>query len=694
MAAAALNRLKCSVCLNTYEIPKTLPCLHTFCKNCVYDCITKRPSATAEDLADNEIRCPICRQKYTLPPGGVESIPTNFEIRQIIEILVSVPSSSTLTASDENNCKECSKKKTVECFCDNCKVIMCAMCALEKHNGQNHTILRIEDACQKYKEALAETVGDVVACCLEVDNGLRRNAEVMETLTRDAGNCTKTVKALFMSLRSQLDSREEALLKAVKNVEQGKSTMLSNQREKFLGLKKDLSDNISKATQLLSEKDAFQFFAQNKALNDILVRKIEEVCESRREPCCDAFIEQHCPPIDVANLIDTIKKFGGVYCEVSPEHCTAEGKGLHETLVDNESQFTITLRDMYGNACREELAEVLVNISPERKPPIYHDVHTPEPDGTYNVTYTVTERDVVTISLTVNGTHIKDSPFTVIPSTHNFEKGVQFSEVTSDIHEAGGCAVGIHGEVIFTDSQRCCVTIYSSKFKLLKRFGTKGNGKDCFNSPKGVTVDNRNNLFIADTGNNRIVVTSIDGETFRSFGTYGADRKEFVLPSDVALGFNKDHHQLILVADTYNHRVQVLNHIGLYVTRFGSEGNSNGNFKVPQGITTNSEGLVFVCDTGNRRIQVFSNEWKFIHFFNQLMEGGLPITKPLRITCTEDNFVLIADQTGIVIANFRGNLVTVINDYKPVTICCTRIKERGTFLAICDTKHAYLGQPN
>lgn len=692
MADAALNRLKCSVCLNTYDVPKTLPCLHTFCKNCIDECIQKRPSATAEDLASNEMRCPNCRQKYTLPSGGVENIPTNFEIRQIIEILQSVPSSPTLSSSEgASNCKECTKK-TIDFFCDQCNVMMCAVCIIQKHNG--HKLVPIEDACKERKKALGETIGDVVAGCLEVDNALRRNKEVLETLKRDAGNCTKTVKAIFTSLRSQLDSREDALLMAVEKVEHGKSALLNDQREKLEGLKSELSKVINEASQLLSEKEVCQFFAHKDKLNDALVKKIEEVCESRLEPCCDAFIEQHCPPVDVANLTDSIKHFGGVYCEVSPEHCTAEGKGLRETLVDNESQFIVTLRDMYGNACREELAEVLVTISPERKPTIYHDVHNPEPDGTYNVKYTVTERDPITISVTVNGTPIKNSPFKVVPSTHNFEKGIEFSEVTSDVYESGGCAVGIHGEVIITDTQRCCVMVFDSKFKLLKRFGTKGNGKTCFNSPKGITVDNRNNLYIADTGNNRIVVTSIDGESFRSFGTYGADRKEFVLPSDVALGFNKEHHQLILVADTYNHRVQVLSHIGLYITRFGSEGNSHGNFKVPQGIVTNNEGLVFVCDTGNKRIQIFSNEWKFIHIFNELTQGGLPISKPLRITCTEDNFVLIADKNGIVIANSRGDLVTVVSDHKPIAICCTRIKERGTFLAMCETKHAYLGQPN
>ena len=688
MAEAALNRLKCSICLSTYEVPKALPCMHNLCKNCIQNIIDNRSSAIAEGLAVNEMWCPICRRKVTLPPGGVEAMPTNFEVQEIIRVLQSV--SSTQKESEDSDCKECYKRK-IDCFCEQCQGLMCALCALENHRG--HDAKRMEIACEKHKKTFDETIGDVVTCCLAVDNAIKRNAEVLSVLEHDAGNCSKTIKAVFDSLRDHLDSREKALMSAIENVEQGKSTLLNDQCEKLKGLKTELNELISEATQLLGGKDS-EFLAHKNKMTETLVKKTEDVFGGQLEPCCDAFIEQHCPPVDVANLTHAIKHFGAVYCQVSPEHCTAEGKGLTETLVDDESHFTITLRDMYGNACQEESAEVLVNICPEQKPTIYHALHNPESDGTYKVKYTVTEKDIIIIRITVNNIPIKNSPFKVIPSTHNFGKGIEFWKVTSDIHESGGCGIGIHGEIIVTDTQRCCVMVFDSNFDLIKKFGTKGSGKGCFNSPKGVVVDSRNTLFIADTGNNRIVVTRIDGESFRSFGSYGADRKEFVLPADVALGSNKDHHQLILVADTYNHRVQVLNHIGLYITRFGSEGSSDTNFKVPQGITTNSEGLVFVCDTGNRRIQVYSNEWKFLHTFNKLTLGGLPITRPFRVTCTEDNFILIADHNGVVIANSRGDLVTIVQDYKPIAICCTRIKERGTFLAICESKHAYLGQPN
>ena len=472
--------------------------------------------------------------------------------------------------------------------------------------------------------------------------------------------------------------------------------MLDSQRIKLEVLKAELNEAVSKASKFLND-DTDNFFNGKDEVKEMLMKKVEEVCEFQLEPVCDAFIEQSCPPVDVASINSAIDRFGAVYCQVSAESCTAEGKGLLETVIDNESQFTITLRDLFGNACREELSEVWVDIRPvtnQLKPVILHSQYQPEPDGTYNVRYTITEKDTIAISVKVNRTPIKGSPFTVVPSTHDFRKGIDFVKVTSDIHEGGGCAVGIHGEVIITDTQRSSVIVFNSQFELVKRFGTKGNNKGNFSSPKGLAVDSRNILFIADSGNNRVVVTNLEGDSFKSFGTYGADRKEFVLPSDIAIGQNKDQQQLIFIADTYNHRIQVLNHIGLFVAKFGSEGTGHGCFKFPQGVTTSNDGLVFISDTGNKRIQVFSPNWKFIHIFNELMPEKLPILKPLRITASEDDYILIADQKGIVIANSRGELIKIIEDYKPIAICCTRIKELGTFLAICEAKHAYLGQPS
>ena len=58
----------------------------------------------------------------------------------------------------------------------------------------------------------------------------------------------------------------------------------------------------------------------------------------------------------------------------------------------------------------------------------------------------------------------------------------------------------------------------------------------------------------------------------------------------------------IFIVDTLNHRVQVYDINGNYVSQFGSEGSANGQFRVPVGITTNGT-HIFVADNGNHRIQ-------------------------------------------------------------------------------------------
>ena len=74
----------------------------------------------------------------------------------------------------------------------------------------------------------------------------------------------------------------------------------------------------------------------------------------------------------------------------------------------------------------------------------------------------------------------------------------------------------------------------------------------------------------------------------------------------------------IFIVDRGNHRVQVSDHNGNYISTFGGEGTGSGEFNQPQGIATNDTHL-FVADTNNNRVQIFyvlmaltySSVWKF-----------------------------------------------------------------------------------
>ena len=57
-----LKRLmECSICLETFDDPRTLPCLHSFCKKCLENFV--------DGKRDDELNCPVCRGKFTLNEG-------------------------------------------------------------------------------------------------------------------------------------------------------------------------------------------------------------------------------------------------------------------------------------------------------------------------------------------------------------------------------------------------------------------------------------------------------------------------------------------------------------------------------------------------------------------------------------------------------------------------------------------------
>lgn len=59
--------LTCSICFNNFTQPKALPCLHTYCLDCLQAYVTS--CATAEKFP-----CPMCRQEVSIPPQGLISM--------------------------------------------------------------------------------------------------------------------------------------------------------------------------------------------------------------------------------------------------------------------------------------------------------------------------------------------------------------------------------------------------------------------------------------------------------------------------------------------------------------------------------------------------------------------------------------------------------------------------------------------
>jgi sugar lactone lactonase YvrE len=146
---------------------------------------------------------------------------------------------------------------------------------------------------------------------------------------------------------------------------------------------------------------------------------------------------------------------------------------------------------------------------------------------------------------------------------------------------------------------------------LIGAFGEFGAAPGQFSEPWDVAVDDDGNLYVADTWNHRIQKFDAAFTHLTSWGLWGettgvgdpAGQGLFYGPRSLVV--NGDE---LFVADTGNKRVQVFTLEGEFLREFGGGGSGPGQLDEPVGLAVSDEGRVAVVDTWNLRVQVFDRQ--------------------------------------------------------------------------------------
>jgi sugar lactone lactonase YvrE len=136
-------------------------------------------------------------------------------------------------------------------------------------------------------------------------------------------------------------------------------------------------------------------------------------------------------------------------------------------------------------------------------------------------------------------------------------------------------------------------------------------------NPEGVAVDAVGNLFIADTGNDRVrkvgangIITTVAGDGTQSYSGDGAPAASASLsgPNGVTL----DASDNLFIADTGNQVIRRVDTNGIITTVAGNgsaaysgDGGppTNASLSSPQGVAVDAFGNLFIADTGNQVIR-------------------------------------------------------------------------------------------
>ncbi len=182
------------------------------------------------------------------------------------------------------------------------------------------------------------------------------------------------------------------------------------------------------------------------------------------------------------------------------------------------------------------------------------------------------------------------------------------------LNQPHSIAMGPNGLLYVADTNNYRIAVFDQNGTLVQSFGTSGLAprEDVFKEPWGVAVASEGTIYVADTWNYRIVAYSPEGEPLLNWGQEGPNQLGNVYafwgPRAVAV----DDQGNVYVADTGNKRIMVYNAQGIFMRQIGSGGMLEGQLDEPVGLAFGPDGLLYVADTWNQRISVFTPEGTFV----------------------------------------------------------------------------------
>ena len=625
------EQLTCPVCLDLYTNPKTLPCLHSICQECLEGLPQER-----EARGDTYyLSCPTCRQRTEVPREGVGAFPVAFTINNFKEIAQSLK--NKVSDPQQVTCND--HDKPLDMFCVTCETVICHYCAIRTHKDHEHDL--VSDCYPKHYQMLHDSLKPVKGKKQALKKVLSDLAEREGQIRERGEGVLEEIHQMVKEMMNVLHQSERKLTEQVKRVTDAKLQMLSGQTKSVqtsLSLLEDVEDYVEQSLKTDTHQQ--------------VLRSKKQMMESMSEVTTQINVEE-LRPIEKDDLrlikesAETLQSLHhiGTVSYTALQQCKVKIFEVEKSLKEKKVSFSLSMEGPDSSLVSVPVSSLRYSLVPVGKGdgPIHTTVTTTSTHpGVYRIHCNPSTHGTHTVKVQVYDVELEDTSL-FIPFNPCLDNITPVRTITK-LEFPWGVAVSDDGHVIVTEYWGHCVTILDNEGKKVKSFGGKGgSGNVEFFSPRGVAITPDNFILVSD--DHRIQKISMDGDCVASVGRRGSGRQQFSYPDGIVISPITGQ---VYIADRNNHRIQVLNPDLTFSHSFGKEGSANGQFQFPHDIAIDSQGLVYVTDTNNHRIQKFTPNGKFMAQFGSEGSGPGQLELPYGITIDTGG-------TGLVYVSEQGN---------------------------------------
>ena len=647
------KQVTCSICLDTFTKPKTIACLHTFCCECL-----KKHALTSQ--RQGKFRCPECQSEVDIPEGNrFDNLPTSFLHNSLLSLLAVRQTGD----GSEISCGICKKKSAEISYCFDCEKMLCPDCvnaheafqaaaaAFEGHKitpvkqfqaedyeallkrksfcsqqyherevtrffclecqtcvcqicintiHKNHNVDPLEKAADGEKVNIMAGVELMIEKRKVYNEVLRQLEETAFKLEANVTTAICKVSQAAEEMIAKIREREREAITALRNTRESRTEKLDCVKKQVQSSTKQIEQAVEFANNLVERSSASDIMQSKK---NFLEQRFEDL-NKIQVPALPVS-----PFVKFVSTITADSLSLGFMATSEIDERLSTVKGLTENFQAGlEAEFVvcpkITEEELTSEAQRKFHVEVLVEPAEqegslnvcEKEDGNFQVKFIPKVPGTYNIT------------VKINSEKLANSPFTVQVKERRLHVVGELDLKGKIPEEPRGIAVNSKGLIAVADRETNCILIFDNDGMFVRKlgcFGEEAAGR--LKRPKEITFLNDEEILVADECNHCIQQFNVQtGNFVKSFGKRGTGEGEFQNPVSVCV----DGEGHVVVADCVNNRIQVLTKDGKPVFIFGDSGVEK--LKRPTGCIYHKS-IFIVSDCESHCLKTFDSSGKFLY---------------------------------------------------------------------------------